>query len=59
MRISIWVIHTEMDGKDMKMKIEIMYYKLLSVIYNLCPKGKMKDRIGEYATERFPVVERL
>lgn len=38
------------------MKREILYYKFLSVLYNLLPKGHIKDKLGEYATGRFPSV---
>jgi len=39
------------------MKIEIFYYKFLSVIYNLCPSKKLKEKIKIYALKRFPSCE--
>lgn len=39
------------------MKRELLYYQFLSVVFNLLPKGRIKDKLGEYATGRFPVVE--
>lgn len=41
------------------MKKELFYYRFLSVVFNLLPKSRLKDRLGEYATGRFPVVEKL
>ncbi len=38
------------------MKRELLYYKFLSVVYNLLPNGRIKDMFEEYANSRFPVV---
>lgn len=34
----------------------MMYYKLLSIVYNLLPKSSLKDRLYKYANERYPIV---
>ena len=34
----------------------MMYYKLLSIVYNLLPKSPLKDKLYKYANERFPIV---
>ena len=34
----------------------MMYYKLLSIVYNLLPTSSLKDRLYKYANERFPIV---
>lgn len=39
------------------MKRAMMYYKLLSVAFNLCPRGRLKDKVKEYALKRFPEVK--
>lgn len=33
---------------------EVLYYKLVSIIYNLAPENDMKERIYKYAVKRFP-----
>ena len=38
------------------MKRELLYYKFLSVVYNLLPNSRIKDMFEEYANSRFPVV---
>lgn len=39
------------------MLFEILYYKLLSVLYNLVLFDNLKLKIGVYAINRFPIVE--
>ncbi len=39
------------------MKLELLYYKLLSMVYNLLPNSRIKDMLEVYANSRFPVVE--
>lgn len=34
----------------------MMYYKFLSIVYNLLPFKPLKDRLYKYANERFPIV---
>ena len=38
------------------MKIELFYYKFLSVLYNLLPRCFLKDKLCDYAISRFPEV---
>lgn len=45
------------NKKYMKLKIEIIYYKILGHIICLCPIKKAKKRLLEYANKRFPTVE--
>lgn len=40
------------------MKRELFYYKFLSVVYNLLPNSRIKDKLEEYANYRFPIVEK-
>lgn len=39
------------------MFFEILYYKLLSRLYNLCPFKNLKLKIYNYSVNRFPIVE--
>ena len=34
----------------------MMYYKFLSIVYNLLPTSFLKDKLYKYANERFPIV---
>ena len=40
------------------MKKEFIYYRLLSVAYNLCPLKALKERIKVYALGRYPEVKK-
>lgn len=37
------------------MKRELLYYKFLSVVYNLLPNCRIKDMLEKYANDRFPI----
>lgn len=35
----------------------MLYYKLLSIAYNLCPLKGLKERIKAYALDLYPAVD--
>ena len=39
------------------MRKEMMLYKLLSIVYNLCPSKRLQGKIERYALERYPEVK--